>query len=192
MKGYNIIGLYNVLTSLIYTKICHRKARLIRLPVSIRGSENIDLGEGLVSGRYCRIDALSKKNRQISFGNNCQINDSVHIAAIDSINIGDNVLIASRVFITDHQHGCYSGNNISFPEELASQRRLSSKPVTLGNNVWVGEGVCILPGVSIGDNSIIGANSVVTKSLPKNVIACGNPVKVIKEFDERSQTWRSL
>ena len=57
-----------------------------------------------------------------------------------------------------------------------------SLPVTIGNNVWIGGGCIILPGVTIGDNSVIGSGSVVTKSIPANVVAVGNPCRVIKEL----------
>ena len=60
----------------------------------------------------------------------------------------------------------------------------SFDPVTVGHNVWIGGNVVILPGVSIGDNSIIGGGSVVTKDIPANVIAVGNPCKVIRELTE--------
>lgn len=56
-------------------------------------------------------------------------------------------------------------------------------PVTIGDNVWIGAGVNILPGVTIGDNTVIGAGSVVTKDIPSNVLAVGNPCRVIKEID---------
>ncbi|MBA6326356.1 acetyltransferase [Colwellia sp. MB02u-6] len=189
MRGYNIYSIFNLCMSMIYTKIFHHDAKLIRLPVVIRGSNNINFGKGFVSGRYCRLDALSEKKEQIKFGNNCQINDSVHIAAINNIHIGNNVLIAGKVFITDHQHGNYSGENQSLPQEVASDRLLSSGPVIIADNTWIGEGVVILPGVTIGENSIVGANSVVTKNIPMNAIACGNPAKVIKTFDPIEKCW---
>ena len=55
-------------------------------------------------------------------------------------------------------------------------------PITIGNNVWIGAGVNILPGVTIGDNTVIGAGSVVTKDIPSNVLAVGNPCRVVKEI----------
>lgn len=189
MKGYNIYSILNLFFSFLYTKIFHKDAKIIRLPVTIRGGQYISIGKGLVTGRYCRIDALSNKKDQIIIGKQCQINDSVHIAAIDSIVIEDNVLIASRVFITDHQHGAYSGLEQSKPNEIAVKRTLVSKAVRIKSNVWIGEGVVILPGVTIGDNAIIGANAVVTKNIASNCIACGNPAKVIKKFDNKLSKW---
>lgn len=189
MRGYNLYTLFNIFISLIYTRLFHRKAKLIRLPVSIRGGGFIDFNNGFVSGRYCRIDAFGSSSKQVIFGENCQINDGVHIAAVSSITFGNNVMIASRVFITDHQHGIYTGAQQSNAIEKVSKRIISGNNVVVGDNVWIGEGVCILPGVNIGDNAIIGANSVVTKNIDKNTIVCGNPAKPIKFFCDVSKKW---
>ncbi|MGL6364351.1 DapH/DapD/GlmU-related protein [Aeromonas veronii] len=196
MRGYDLLGLLHLFLSLAITRLFYRRAQLVRLPVSIRGKNDICFGNGLVTGKYCRIDAFSFDKKQdekiIVFGDNCQINDSVHIAAIKSINIGDNVLIASRVFITDHQHGKYTGDGQSNPHEPAAKRSLSSNPVIIENNVWIGEGAIIMPGVKIGCNSIIGANSVVTKDIPDNSIAVGAPAKVIKRYDFSLKKWEVI
>ncbi|MFS1953052.1 DapH/DapD/GlmU-related protein [Vibrio breoganii] len=190
MKGYDLFGLFNLTLSLLYTKIFYRKCRLIRLPISIRNKNKICFGKRFTTGRYCRIDVLSTENKKIiKIGSNCQINDGVHIAAIESITIGNDVLIASRVFITDHQHGSYSGIPHSNASEPVNKRKLSSDPVLIGNNVWIGEGVVILPGITISEDSIVGANSVVTKDVDKGTIVAGNPARVIKKFNYETETW---
>lgn len=118
------------------------------------------------------------------FGDNVQINDFVHIAATEKVEIGNNVLIASKVFISDICHGEYTDiENVSDPNEHPNNRKLSAKPVIIHDDVWIGEIVSILPGVEIGKGSIIGANSVVTKSIPDYSIAAGNPAKVIKQYN---------
>ncbi len=126
-------------------------------------------------------------------GNNVQINDAVHIAAVENVEIGDNTLIASRVFISDHDHGCYTFlNSESNPEVPPIARPLMSAPVKIGCNVWIGENVCILSGVTIGDGAIVGAGSVVTKDIPAQSIAVGNPAKVIRLFDKSVGEWRRV
>lgn len=122
-------------------------------------------------------------------GDNCIIGDYVHIVANHKVHIGNNVLMASRVFITDTNHGNYKGNSQSRPTEAPNSRKLFYSPVKIGDNVWIGENVSILPGVEIGNGCIIGANSVVTKNIPQNCIAVGNSAKVIKIYNKEEQKW---
>jgi acetyltransferase-like isoleucine patch superfamily enzyme len=191
-KQYGFWGLLTLIKDLIITKLRFPDARIIRFPFDVRGRSLIQLGAGFTSGRYCRLEAhdvLNKEQPILIFGADCQINDFVHIAAGSLIEIGSNVLIASRVFITDLNHGSYSGVGHSIPESIVVKRKLFTSPVKIHNNVWLGEGVTILPGVEIGENSIVGANSVVTKDIPANSIACGNPASVIKVYDTVSNSW---
>lgn len=114
---------------------------------------------------------------RLVIGNDVCIVDDVHIHCINSVEIGEGTLIASGVFISDHFHGDVSPNDIGVPP---SKRPLSSKPVKIGRNVWIGERACILPGVSLGDNVIVGSNAVVTHCFPDNAVIAGCPAKVIK------------
>ena len=191
IKRYGILGTMRLIVSLIYTKIFFRHARLIRLPFDIRNKSNIKIGKNFTSGFGCRIEAFPQFNTEncISFGDNIEINDYVHIAAAEKIVIGNNVLIASKVFITDINHGIYNGSNSDSPLTIPNKRLLSTKPVIINDNVWIGEGVCILPGVIIGKGSIIGSLSVVTKDVPPYSIVAGIPAKVIKLYDFMNNKW---
>ncbi len=183
---------------LVYCKIItfflNSSARIIRFPIDIRGKKGIDFGKNLTTGYHCRIESYScNGQKSLFFGNNVQINDFVHIAALNELRIGDNVLIASKVFITDLEHGSYAGNeNDSSPDSIVKERPLCSKSVIIKDNVWIGEHVSILPGVTVGENSIIGANSVVTKSIPANSIAVGIPAKVIKQYNFETKRWEKV
>lgn len=117
---------------------------------------------------------------KLVIGDNVTIGDFVQIEAHSKI--GKNVLIASRVFRSDTNHGDYSGINQTDIYEAPNPRKLSCKEVHVGDNVWIGENVCILPGVSIGEGSIIGSNAVVTKSFPEGVILGGVPAKCLKNI----------
>jgi lipopolysaccharide O-acetyltransferase len=178
----------------IYTKLEVPSARLIRLPIDIRNKKGVDFGNNLTTGYGCRIETFSENGiKALRFGENVQINDYVHIAALEGVKIGDNVLIASKVFISDLNHGSYNGDEKDTnPNEIAKNRKLSSTPVEICNNVWIGELCSILPGVTIGENCIIGANSVVTKNIPPNSIAVGNPAKVIKQYNFSTKKWEKI
>lgn len=98
----------------------------------------------------------------------------------DELTIGENTLIASNVFISTENHGMN-------PEIPYYEQPLTTKPVHIGSNCWIGEKVVILPGVTIGDYSIIGAGSIVTKNIPPYTIAAGNPAKAIKKWDAKNK-----
>ena len=151
--------------------------------INLIGGKYISIDSGFVCLGNLRLEAFEKHLNKvyspvISIGKNVGINFDCHIGAINRIVIGDNVLLASKVFITDHSHG---DTTMSTLKNSPSRRTLISKgPVIIGNNVWVGEGVAIMPNVTIGENCIIGANAVVTKDIPANCVAAGIPAKVIK------------
>ena len=123
----------------IKTKIFFPKARLIRFPFDIRGKKYIKFGENFTTGTGCRIEAYNfqdshnaksiknKNTPQLIIGNNVQINDYVHLSCANSLIIGDNVLTASKVYISDLNHGNYSFSKDfehSNPEEIAKERRI--------------------------------------------------------------------
>ena len=180
--------------NLIKTKIFFPKARLIRFPFDIRGKKYIEYGRNFTTGTGCRIEAYKffSDSPELIIGNNVQINDYVHLACGQSLIIEDDVLIASKVYISDINHGNYSGENQSFPEEKAKNRKIFSKTVKICENVWIGESAIILPGVEIGKNSIIGAGSVVTKNVPENCIVAGNPAKIIKKYNFGNKKWEKV
>lgn len=115
----------------------------------------------------------------IFIGNNFFANFDCVILDCNRIVIGNNVLFGPRV-------GLYAGNHAIHPEDRVAGG-CYSKPITIGDNVWVGAGVHIMGGVTIGRNSIIGAGSVVTKDIPENVIAAGLPCRMIREITEEDR-----
>ena len=183
---YGIRGAIRLLRDYLYTKIFYSNARLIRLPVYIRGI--VEFHDGFTSGVGLRIDVLSGGN--IKFGNNIKINDYVHIAVSKYISIGNNCLIASKVFISDHNHGDLDGDStLNSPNTPPGSRPLSSNSILIGDNVWIGENVCILPGVIVGNGVIIGSGTILTKSVPSNCVIVGSPPKIIRRYDEDSGLW---
>lgn len=191
---YGIMGLARLVLDLIYTRLFFAKARLIRRPAYFRGRKHIHLGERLTTGVGVRIDAFpSRVGTVITIGDDVQLNDYVHIAAIQQVTIGAHTLIASKVFIADHHHGEYRiADANSRPHIPPAERPLVARPVYIGERVWIGENVCILPGVRIGDGAIIGAGAVVTSDIPTNSIAVGNPARIVRRFNAQLDRWVSV
>ncbi len=120
------------------------------------------------------------------FGKNITIEDDVYI------NFGCVILDCAEVTIGSHSLlgpniGLYAANHSTDALERINGG-CYGKPIYIGKNVWLGGDVKILPGVSIGDNSIIGAGSIVTKNIPANVIAAGNPCKIIRQITDKDKT----
>lgn len=189
-NSYSTLGYLRLFVFLIRTKLLSFNARLIRFPIEIRGRKYIDFGANLTTGVGCRFEAFSKNpTKRIIFGCNVQVNDYVHISAMERISIGNNVLMASHIYISDNSHGFYKGEHQSSPNEAPILRSYYVAPVEIGDNVWIGEVVIVMPGVTIGKGCIIGANSVVTKSISSYCMAVGQPAKVIKKFDFSINKW---
>lgn len=143
-------------------------------------------GKNITAGNYLhlvshplkpvRLTTWSGRQGQgsIQIGDYCLIAPGVEITAAKSIVIGANTMIAAECSINDCDwHGLY---NRTRPFRC-------TKPVVLGNNVWLGARVMVNKGVTIGDNSVIGAGSVVTADIPANVVAAGNPARVVKALN---------
>lgn len=162
----------------------------------IRGRGSIQIGEKFVALDNLwleAIDYLDGYQGNIIIGSRVTCGNSVHIAATNLVSIGNDVLMGSRVMITDHNHGIYNGNGQSSPEQLPSERVLSKELQTVvDDKVWIGDGVVLLAGSYIGRGSIIGANSVVRGYIPAASIAAGNPAKVIKKYSFELKEWSSL
>lgn len=115
----------------------------------------------------------------ITLGDNFYSNHNMIITDGAKVTFGDNVFIAPNCCFTTAEHAID-------PEQRKAGIEIA-KPITIGNNVWIGAGSTVLAGVTIGDNTVIGAGSVVKKSIPANVIAVGVPCKVLREITEEDK-----
>ena len=194
---YSVSETIKNMYSLCYTKLFFSKARLIRLPFYFRGKKKwFFYGKGFTSGYRCRIEmfdlGICQNEKKIHIGNNCRIGDNVHIASGESVYIGENCLFASNIYISDIMHGNFKGNDQSNPSTPPNSRKLTTSPVIIEDNVWIGENVAIMPGVKIGSGVIVGAHSVVTKNIETNCICVGNPARVIKKYNAELNCWERV
>ena len=137
-----------------------------------------EIGEG------CYFEAPLYSNfgcKHVHVGKYVYGNFGLTLVDDSNIYIGDYVLIAPKVVIATASHPI---NSI-----LREKGYQFNRDVHIGNNVWIGAGAIILPGVTIGDNTVIGAGSVVTKDIPSNVVAVGNPCKVLREVSEKDRIY---
>lgn len=114
-------------------------------------------------------------------GENFYSNYDCIILDIANVKIGDNVMFGPRV-------GLYTAGH-PIDAVIRNEYYEYGKPITIGNNVWVGGNVVVNPGVTIGNNVVIGSGAVVTKDIPSNVIAVGNPCKVLREINDQDKKY---
>lgn len=185
--------LWNLLLKIVYREPlmryrCAPVGRRLSLEGEIPqifGSGRIALGDDVVIGRRNSWVAgfHGYAGAEIVIGNRTHIGYQNILAAANSIRIGDDVMFASNVCIFD---------NPSHPIEPARRhlpfRLDETAPVVIGNNVWIGMNCFVMRGVTIGDNSVVAAGSVVTRSIPANSVAAGNPARVIKSLDDAPGT----
>lgn len=131
---------------------------------------------GSTEGRfYIENPFICDYGYNIHWGDNAYANFGCIILDAAPVHIGKNVMMAPGVKILTATHPLeYEARNSGIE---------SAKPIHIGDNVWIGGGVIINPGVTIGNNSVIGSGSVVVKDIPENVVAVGNPCKVLKSID---------
>jgi galactoside O-acetyltransferase len=130
-------------------------------------------------GEHCWIEPpiFFCYGTNVFFGDMVYVNFNLSLVDDYQIIIGNQVLFGPNVTIAVTGH----------PIDPASRGYMYAFPVTIGDNVWVGAGAVICPGVTIGENTVIGAGSIVTKDIPANVIAAGNPCKVLREINEQDK-----
>lgn len=168
----------------------HKAKNLVKEYNSI-DSEDLDEKEKILSellggkGKNLWITApfYADYGNNIYFGNNCEVNMNCTFLDDNRIIIGDNALIAPNVQIYTAFHPTNAAERFGKPKEDGSFEfcKTQTAPVIIGNNVWIGGGAIIMPGVTIGDNVVVGAGSVVTRDIPSNKIAYGNPCRVVRD-----------
>ena len=134
-------------------------------------------------GKSCYIEAPFHANwggKHVHLGSHVYVNYNLTLVDDTHIYIGDHVMIAPNVVIATGTHPIHP--------ELRRKEAQYNLPVHIQDNVWLGAGCLVMPGVTIGENSVIGAGSVVTKDIPENVVAVGNPCRVLRDISEKDLT----
>ena len=137
-----------------------------------------EIGEG------CYIEPPLHANwggRFVKMGKNVYANFGLTLVDDGEIFIGDGCMFAPNVVLATAGH--------PIDPQLRAQVYQYTKPIRIGNNVWIGAGAVVLPGVTIGDNTVIGAGSVVTRDIPAGVVAVGNPCRVMREIGEHDKQY---
>jgi acetyltransferase-like isoleucine patch superfamily enzyme len=124
---------------------------------------------------------------KIIIGNRVTATAGLQISAQSEIKIEDDVMFASNIHINDAFHGFETAN-----KPYKCQQLFRIAPICIKSGCWIGQNVVLFPGVTIGENTIIGANSVVSKSIPPKSIAVGMPARVVKMWNDDSNSWLSV
>lgn len=135
-------------------------------------------------GDDCYIEPPLHSNwggKHVHFGKGVYANFNLTLVDDTHIYVGDNTMFGPNVVLATAGHPILP--------ELRLSAYQYNMPIRIGKNCWLGAGVIVLPGVTVGDNSVIGAGSIVTKDIPANVIAVGNPCKVIREINDRDKEY---
>ena len=133
-------------------------------------------------GENCYIEPPFHSNwggRHVHFGKNVYANFNLTMVDDTHIYVGDYTMFGPNVTVAAAGHPILP--------ELREQAYQYNEPVRIGKNCWIGAGAVIVPGVEIGDNTVIGAGAVVTKNIPANVVAAGNPCRVLREIGDRDR-----
>lgn len=135
-------------------------------------------------GCNCYIEPPLHSNwggKHVHFGNNVYANFNLTLVDDTHIYVGDYTMFGPNVVVATAGHPILP--------ELREKAYQYNAPVKIGRNCWIGAGAVIVPGITIGDNSVIGAGSVVTKDIPSNVVAVGNPCRVLREINENDKKY---
>jgi acetyltransferase-like isoleucine patch superfamily enzyme len=146
-----------------------------RSSLRVRDGGSMTIGPKFVTGDAVVVTAFG----DLRIGRNVFVNNFSVIAAHESIEIGDDVVIASGVSILDHDHETEAVDG----KLTISTDRFTTKPIRIGSNVWLGDKVTVLKGVTIGDNVIVGANAVVTRDVDPGTVVGGIPATLIRKLD---------
>ncbi len=158
-------------------------------PMRLRNVRDIHIGRNVLINKHAFLLTLRESpgvTPRLSIGDGSTLGHMNHITCIDRVEIGENVLTADRVYISDHSHV------FSDPRVPVKDQAVKSKgPVKIGRGTWLGENVAVLS-CTIGANCVIGANAVVLSDIPDYSVAVGSPARVVRRYDTGTGRWEKV
>jgi acetyltransferase-like isoleucine patch superfamily enzyme len=160
-------------------------------PFRFYGLNQVVLGQGVQIERDCWIQTIPDDKQdgeaKLVIGPYVGIGMGASISAASKVMIGEHVLLARNVYISDHAHAFENTDRPIMRQGIAG-----IGPVSIGRNSWLGQNAVVLPGVTIGEHCVIGANSVVNSCVPDFSVAVGAPARVIKRYNRTSGAWERI
>lgn len=189
MRVYN--WCYSALFSALFGRVFGQFGKRVRIisPIAIEGPSNIYLGDDVTVGAQSCLAAVpltGQKTCRLELGDGCKIGRFNHIYATGRISLGDNVLTANNVYISDNTHD-FQDTNLPVLGQGVSQKGA----VDIGSGSWLGHNSCVL-GARIGRNCVVAANSVVIHDVPDFCVVAGSPARVVKRFNPISGCWERV
>jgi len=188
-----------LLISKIYTKLISRefatfgKNSIIKPLLNTTNQKFISIGDHVdigsfswisVSTEFAGMKSKSKRKIRLKIGDHVDIGNNAFIVASNYVEIGNNVITAPYIYISDHIH-----QYEDITKDFHQQPITDDGKVIIKDNVFIGIKASILPNVTIGRHSVIGANAVVTKDVPPYSVVVGNPARVVKKYDFKLKRW---
>lgn len=186
--------LLKIYTFILKRKFAHFGKNSIIKPILNSSNEKyISIGDNVNIGSFCRITVStefggvicnSNNDIRLKIGNNVDIGNNSFISVNNDIEIGNNIIMSSYIFISDHDHGFLDINKTLHQQPLSE-----GGYVKIGDNVFLGVKSSVLKNVTIGERCVVAANAVVVEDIPPFSIVAGNPAKIIKKYDFMKKTW---
>ena len=166
--------LFSVMMSGAFAEFGRRSS--LGLPIRIEGAHRMAIGDdvGIQGGGWLHVLG-DGDDVVLRIGDGCQIGANSTVSAVRDVRLGERVLTARHIYISDHSHR-FTDPTVAIMDQGVD----NIEPVEIGDGVWLGEGVVVCPGVRIGAGAVIGANSVVKTDIPAGAVAVGAPARVVR------------
>lgn len=157
------------------------RSSVIQPPLRLSGEQRISVGDGVFIGPGCWLQVLAPgAGTALRIGNGTSIVGDCVLSAAESIVVGERVLFARGIYVSDHSHAFDDTTRAVLDQGIAEVA-----PVVIDDGAWLGENVVVCPGVRIGRGAVVGANSVVLDDVPDHAVAVGAPARIVRDLSAR-------